>query len=352
VRKRPIAAPRPGAGPGVRRQPAFPGEASWRWHLQLDVERMIAPLRALLVAATAIAWFTRAGASAAPDLLADVIIALGVAYVVVDWIVVFRYPGLGARLPWGSAVLDFALVCAWIYATGGAHSSYRGLAYVGLVSATFRLPREGAIAMTAAYTIAMGLVVGPAHWYEALYILVTGFATGMWASQAGRDRRNNLRDALTGCFNREYATFRLGDLYRRRAFPLAIAGIDLDGFKNVNDTYGHAAGDAVLAQAVRVIGAQIRQGDLLSRSGGDEFVLVLPATDEDVARAIAERVRRGVELRRFRLRADLPTIRLTASIGVAVAYDETVGAAALLELADRRLYCAKDAGRNRVWSTG
>jgi len=137
-------------------------------------------------------------------------------------------------------------------------------------------------------------------------------------------------------------------VYEQDAFPLALAIIDLDKFKNINDTFGHPAGDAILVQTVRAITAAIRQGDLLARSGGDEFMLILPRTNAEGARAIAERVRSGIELTRFRHRRELPPVRLSASIGVAVAADARIDRVDLIKRADDYLYVAKENGRNRV----
>ena len=94
--------------------------------------------------------------------------------------------------------------------------------------------------------------------------------------------------------------------------------------------------------------AAIRQGDLVARSGGDEFLLILPRTNLEAACAIAERVRSGIELTRFVHRRDLAPVRLTASIGVAVALDAHTDRSDLIDRADELLYVAKESGRNRV----
>ena len=136
---------------------------------------------------------------------------------------------------------------------------------------------------------------------------------------------------------------------RRYRYPLSVILCDMDHFKEVNDTYGHLAGDAVLREGAEVLRASLRAGDLLGRYGGEEFLAVLPQVELEAARAAAERLRTGLE----GLPVPLPTapqVRITASFGVA-SMDE-LGATAtsdlLVSLADRRLYEAKAAGRNCV----
>ncbi|PWR18859.1 GGDEF domain-containing protein [Zavarzinia compransoris] len=153
-------------------------------------------------------------------------------------------------------------------------------------------------------------------------------------------------DALTGCLNRA-ATLAAGAALISRAPPLAVLLIDIDHFKQVNDGHGHAAGDAVLACFGREITAQLRQGDLLGRLGGEEFAVLLPATGASDALAIAERLRRHVE--GLAIAVAHGTLQITISAGVATAGPENAAALAdLLRDADKALYRAKGDGRNRV----
>ncbi|HVG08847.1 MAG TPA: diguanylate cyclase [Thermoanaerobaculia bacterium] len=160
------------------------------------------------------------------------------------------------------------------------------------------------------------------------------------------------RDGLTRQLNHraiyEQLTFEM-ERARRYRYPLSVILCDMDHFKEVNDTYGHLAGDAVLREGAEVLRASLRAGDLLGRYGGEEFLAVLPQVEIEAARAAAERLRIGLE----GLPAPLPTdpkVRITASFGVASMDELGAGATSdlLVSLADRRLYEAKAAGRNCV----
>lgn len=158
-------------------------------------------------------------------------------------------------------------------------------------------------------------------------------------------------DALTGLANRSrLIEFLAAEFERsnRTAAPLAVLFIDVDRFKAVNDAHGHQAGDAVLAHLGRVLRAGVRRYDLAARYGGEEMVLVLPGLDAAAAGHVAERVRRAVESQPVEHAGR--RVRVTVSVGVA-AHDgaRAFGSPdALLAAADRALYAAKSAGRNRV----
>ncbi len=150
-------------------------------------------------------------------------------------------------------------------------------------------------------------------------------------------------DPLTGLFNRRYFEERMKVEFarcQRYQSTLCCLMIDIDHFKRVNDTRGHAAGDAALKELAHCLRATLREVDLLARFGGEEFVALLPATRQAEGLAAAERVRRAV--------ASTP-IGITVSIGVSsFPGPETTDPEALLRAADRALYRAKGAGRNRV----
>ena len=312
------------------------------------MERIISPLRVAAIAVTAIAWATTEHPQGSLPIAARADLIAASVYAMLNAIVIYRFGSIVQRWPWGSTVLDFAFVTSFIGFTGGARTPFAMLAAVALAAVPLRNPPMVALVVTLAYASAAVVLSGLSHWYLGFYLAVIGTGLTVWMAATYRDRRNSLRDDLTGSFTREYAAFRLRDVYRQAAFPIALAVIDLDGFKGVNDTFGHPAGDTVLVQAVRSVASAIRQGDLLARSGGDEFMLILPRTDLRSARAIAERVRTGIELTRFRHRRDLPPVRLTASIGVAVADDASTDETTLIARADDRLYAAKESGRNGV----
>ena len=156
-------------------------------------------------------------------------------------------------------------------------------------------------------------------------------------------------DPLTGVLNRRSIVERLEAACSRaqaRGLPIALLFIDLDHFKDINDTYGHAAGDACLAAIIGPIQAELRQSDVIGRYGGEEFVVILSSADAASARPIAERILRRV--------ADVQVegfgapIRVTCSIGVASSDTLGVWGEHLIARADAAVYVAKRSGRNRV----
>lgn len=163
-------------------------------------------------------------------------------------------------------------------------------------------------------------------------------------------REQASRDGLTGALNRRALEDRLASAFaylQRRGVPLSIAILDLDHFKSVNDNFGHQAGDGVLTEAVNRIDRGVRLYDTLGRYGGEEFVVILPSTPVDDARAIAERIRKEIADTPF-LIGERP-LQVTMSVGVATADATFTGSLKeLIESADEALYTAKDTGRNRV----
>jgi diguanylate cyclase (GGDEF)-like protein len=157
-------------------------------------------------------------------------------------------------------------------------------------------------------------------------------------------------DALTGLPNRRAVLMRFQEEASRASrhgqrFALAI--FDLDHFKQVNDRHGHAVGDEVLRAAADAFAGAKRGEDILSRIGGEEFLVVLSSQQSmEGALEAAERMREAIG--RIQLRAGRDSVRLTVSGGVALYPDDGTGWDALFTAADRRLYAAKDAGRDRV----
>jgi diguanylate cyclase (GGDEF)-like protein len=156
------------------------------------------------------------------------------------------------------------------------------------------------------------------------------------------------RDRLTGLLNRRAYDEAIADALARRQRlneDVAILLLDIDHFKRVNDTHGHAAGDEVLRAIAAAATAQVRQIDKVCRIGGEEFVVILHDANRSVAAAMADRIRNAVE--HGPIAIDATPITVTVSIGVVVADDDS-DAAALLARADAALYDAKQGGRNRV----
>lgn len=166
------------------------------------------------------------------------------------------------------------------------------------------------------------------------------------------------RDALTGLYNRWYVIEKIeSEINRslRHGSPMALLMIDLDHFKDVNDTYGHTAGDDVLRDVARVLKESCRVYDVPGRYGGEEFCIVLPETTLRSTPTVAERIRTRLE-HNAREIAGRP-VTVTASIGIAGVEgdsgDPVLSPGMLIERADRALYSAKNHGRNcvAVWDS-
>jgi diguanylate cyclase (GGDEF)-like protein len=160
-------------------------------------------------------------------------------------------------------------------------------------------------------------------------------------------------DPVSGLFNRRYFQARLEEeLHRaiRQASSVALLMVDLDGFKSINDRFGHVAGDMVIRDISEILRRSVRIFDVCTRFGGEEFAVMMPGGTAESAGAIAERIRQRVEMYQ-RSESELTALRVTASIGVAVS-PPGVTSRDLIERADRALYHAKRAGKNRVSTTG
>ena len=165
-----------------------------------------------------------------------------------------------------------------------------------------------------------------------------------------------MTDFLTKTLNRRAFTLRAEQEIasaQRTGSPLALLMIDIDHFKLINDEHGHAAGDAVLAQVARIIGASVRKQDTLGRYGGEEFGVLLPATNQSGALVLAEKLRGTVENMRHDVGAE--SVSVTISIGVTVCLAACATCRSdlnrLLDDADKALYLAKHGGRNRAMVT-
>ena len=161
------------------------------------------------------------------------------------------------------------------------------------------------------------------------------------------------RDPLTGLANRrqfELALAREVDRVARAGEPALLLVIDIDHFKAVNDTYGHAVGDQVLRTVARALSETIRPMDTVARIGGEEFALILPNCAPAFGQAVAERMRQRVERRMVPIGVDgQQALRVTVSVGGAFAPQWVRSSAALwIERADIQLYRAKNEGRNRA----
>ncbi len=154
------------------------------------------------------------------------------------------------------------------------------------------------------------------------------------------------RDPLTGLHNRRYLAHQLEQLtHDRMAGPISLAVLDVDHFKTINDRFGHAVGDQVLIRIAGLLCDHLRESDSIIRSGGEEFIILMPRTDTNAATACCERIRRAVNTEVWSSVTD--GLNVTTSVGMATTDDPT-DLEAVITLADQRLYEAKRNGRDRV----
>jgi diguanylate cyclase (GGDEF)-like protein len=188
-------------------------------------------------------------------------------------------------------------------------------------------------------------------------LVIIGAMTVVALSIVGRTqrlRRMSTNDRLTGLFNRLYAEeYLVNEVLRtaRTRNALVVALLDVDRFKEFNDTHGHAAGDAALRTLATVLKDRLRRSDMVARYGGEEILIVLPGADVESALDALDQVRIAVGLTDFTLPKG-GTARIQVSIGMAAWGVDARTMDGLLEIADARLYEAKAAGRNRVVGPG
>jgi len=287
-----------------------------------------------------------------------VLVGMGIAIVVGIWYFAAIDYHLVARV----YILNFGLGAIMLVATWFARSLARGsrtdklLFWLVLVLALHFFPRTvltaGSIgssdpadfsqtafwnATTFAFAV-LGLITG-------IGVIVTTMGDALSEAQKERDT-----DPLTGLANRRGLESEMQALMADRASrPISLIVCDLDNFKSVNDRYGHAAGDEVLSAFAHTLRANTRQGDLVARQGGEEFVAILPRLDAEKALAFAERLRLAVAATGF---DEIATgLSVTASLGVVQLRDgEDLDGA--LKRADELLYAAKHNGRNRTYAEG
>jgi diguanylate cyclase (GGDEF)-like protein/PAS domain S-box-containing protein len=159
-------------------------------------------------------------------------------------------------------------------------------------------------------------------------------------------------DPMTGCFNRR-AFFGRAEPMLEHALktgePLACFMTDIDKFKSVNDTHGHAVGDLVIQQVSKILKAAMRPEDVLCRYGGEEFCALMPGLDQEAAAKVADRIRSAIEFEAGPAIEPVPNMRVTSSFGVAqLGSGNANNVLLLLERADQGLYAAKEGGRNQV----
>ncbi len=185
-------------------------------------------------------------------------------------------------------------------------------------------------------------------------IILLGATTALATAAVTRSKhwlKQSASDRLTGLLNRGFFDDRLEvEFLRARRYnrPVAVAMIDIDHFKQFNDLYGHAVGDSVLKLVAEQISAGLRRTDVVARWGGEEIAAILPETDRDSAAQKCEMLRRAVEEATVAVHKAVGPVGVTISVGVASWPDDGMTIQDVLDAADRRLYSAKQKGRNRV----
>jgi len=256
------------------------------------------------------------------------------------------FPPIGNSLLMLANVLAIvALVVAWL--RGGRHAGFVLIAWVPLVSVS----TARAVQLSSGQPLNPWLEYGlPLMQAYAAVVLVLGLAHRMRTFQRERDaaQQDAEHDALTRVLNRAGMMRRLDRAIldnRLRRLPLSVLFLDLDHFKRINDTHGHAIGDACLCAVTETIHSEMQPEQKLGRIGGEEFLLLMPGSPRRQARDLAERIRKEVEVRCAKVQG--APVALTLSIGVVECHPQDT-AATLLQRADEAMYRAKHEGRNRV----
>jgi diguanylate cyclase (GGDEF)-like protein len=159
-----------------------------------------------------------------------------------------------------------------------------------------------------------------------------------------------ITDDLTRLFNSRYLNVYIGreiKRCKRHGIPLSVIFLDLDGFKRINDLFGHLAGSRTLAEVGTILAQAVRESDILARYGGDEFVVVLPETAPSGAMVIAERIRRAIEAHTF-LKGHGLEARISASFGISSYPDHALTPEGLIQKADQAMYRVKERNKNGI----
>jgi diguanylate cyclase (GGDEF)-like protein len=185
---------------------------------------------------------------------------------------------------------------------------------------------------------------------DSNYLVGVGVDTTEWLEKMRLLEQKAWTDPLTQISNRGHFLELATDEFarsRRYGHPFSVWMMDIDHFKNVNDTHGHQSGDLALLQVVQTSQQALRDWDILGRMGGEEFAVLLPETEIAQAQTVAERLRNAVANTSVNI-GNAHSVQLTISIGVAAACKEDTDVAMLLDRADQALYEAKHSGRDRV----
>jgi len=235
---------------------------------------------------------------------------------------------------------------------GGSRSSWYAMAVLILL---FVIGYFGYIAIVwEKHLTSVDLIVPGVFFFGACFVWLATFIALQTAMDVMRItilEHETFTDPLTGVFNRRFMEKRLVEEVskaRRYEFELAVLMLDLDHFKQINDLYGHQAGDQLLKEIGDLVGFELRDSDVLARYGGEEFLVIAPNTAPTDATSLAERLRSRIESHNSLPDQDNLKLRVTVSIGVANFGGDILDEKSLIRIADKNLYLAKDSGRNRV----
>jgi len=351
-------------------------------HLYVDIhlhDRYLAPPLTLVVAAMLTNWVPAAWA---------VTWAIAELLIIANYIRVYRAfkhsnPIARDERQWtrrialahGAHMLAWSSLVFWAWQQGSFPSLvFIMLVHIGLIALTTSMSNAHLRMLAFDMIFPILALLGPPlldpSWFNVgLCLLGAGFSALMiqvarqinaYATEALQLRQRNeiliselesqaSRDALTGLINRRYfltAAEQLLQTAQRTPQVLALLIIDLDHFKQVNDQYGHLAGDEVLVAVVNAFTRHLRSGDCLGRLGGEEFALLLPETTLSEAIDTAERLRQATADLRLNLQGN--PVQPTVSIGIALLQEEDQSLSSLMHRADLAMYAAKTQGRNRV----
>lgn len=199
------------------------------------------------------------------------------------------------------------------------------------------------------WALTMILVFSAPHFL--LLLALSSYVIYRWHQREREVRQLAIMDPLTGVANRRWIMDELErelERSRRHNLDLSVIMVDLDHFKAINDTHGHLVGDRVLKTAASVLSETVRMTDMVGRYGGEEFLILLPDTDREAAREVAERCRRHIAATRAVVGGDTG-FAITASLGVGSQHgNERLHGDSLIGDADQALYQAKRGGRNRT----
>jgi diguanylate cyclase (GGDEF)-like protein len=230
-----------------------------------------------------------------------------------------------------------------------------------LCPSKFALPSEGGY--FCGPLIAGGIIIGSVRMHTAADVwtadrqrVLESYLSGAASALANLRHLGSMEeqanfDALTGLYNRrfmqDYARKQFA-IARRDKRPVGLLLLDLDHFKQFNDTYGHATGDCVLRQFAKTVSESIRESNLFARYGGEEFVLVLSGASAESCALVAERIRMAVTAMVVPSDTETPLPQVTVSIGVAAFPEHGEALEDVIQAADKALYESKREGRNRV----